>query len=102
MKDNILEKETFNIKDLANIVKKETQTIRSWENKGIIKKPSKNPKNWREYTKKELIETLETILNYPWERKVIKNTSEIQYIIDTLRDNNVKHDTLTLLDNKEE
>ena len=88
MKDELLHKTTFNIKDLASIVKKETQTIRSWETKGIIKRPPKKTSDqheWREYTKKDLAEVLENLLNYSWKRKVIKNEIEIQYMIDFLR-----------------
>jgi DNA-binding transcriptional MerR regulator len=49
-----LNKEYFNIKDLAKIVKKETQTIRSWEAKGIIQKPQNRSDNgWREYSRNE-------------------------------------------------
>jgi DNA-binding transcriptional MerR regulator len=81
-----LNKEYFNIKDLAKIVKKETQTIRSWEAKGIIQKPQNRSDNgWREYSRNELATVLESILSYNWQRKVIKNEIEIQHIIDCLR-----------------
>jgi len=88
MKENLLKKDSFDIRDLATIVKKETQTIRSWEKKNIIPKPrmsSRGQKEWREYSKEDLADTLEHILSYPWERKIIKNYNEIQYIIDYLR-----------------
>jgi DNA-binding transcriptional MerR regulator len=98
MKDELLNKNSFNIRDLATIVKKETQTIRSWETKGIIPKPSlKSENGWREYTKEDLANTLEAILNYSWQRKVIKNESEIQYIIDYLR-GNASHELMSLMD----
>lgn len=88
MKDLTFNKETFNIQDLARIVKKETQTIRAWEIKNIIKRPMKKTDDkheWREYTKENLAQALEDILNYPWKRKVIKNEFEIRYIINFLR-----------------
>ena len=88
MKDELFNKSTFNIKDLANIVKKKTQTIRSWETKGIIKRQAKKTNDqheWREYTKEDLAQVLEDILAFQWQRKVIKNEAEIQYIIDFLR-----------------
>lgn len=84
----ILNKEFFDIRDLATIVKKETQTIRSWEKKNIISKPEQKSihgqKEWRKYSKEDLANTLQTILDYPWERKIIKNEKEIEYIIDFL------------------
>jgi hypothetical protein len=86
VKKSILYQEVFNIKDLSIIVKKETQTIRSWEIKGIIDKPENKSNNgWREYSKLELASTLEKILNFNWKRKVIKNENEIQSFIDYLR-----------------
>jgi hypothetical protein len=65
-------------------VNKDQRTIRSWEIKGIIKKPPKDSRNWRRYSRDDLAECLETILNHPWKRKVIKNEQEIQYVIDRL------------------
>ena len=100
MKDEILNKTVFNIKDLADIVKKETQTIRSWETKGIIPRPKKKTdkkQEWREYTREDLASALEAILNYNWQRKVIKNESEIQYIIDYLK-GNASHEIMSLMD----
>lgn len=89
MKEDILKKEYFDIRDLANIVKKETQTIRCWEKDNIIPKASRRAmhgqKEWREYSKEELANILEIILAYPWQRKIIKNQTEIKYIIDYLR-----------------
>lgn len=85
MTDEFFKKESYTIKDLASIVKKETNTIRSWEHKNIISKPGKSSNNWRQYSKEELADTLETVLNFDWDRKVIKNKAEIQYAIDRLR-----------------
>ena len=75
----------YTIKDLAKIVKKETNTIRSWENKGIIRKPNKSSNNWRHYSREDMALALEMILSYPWDRNVIKNKTEIEYAIDRLR-----------------
>jgi DNA-binding transcriptional MerR regulator len=99
MKKDIFDKEKFNIKDLAKIVKKETQTIRSWEMKGIIHRPEKKTDKkveWREYTRETLAETLETIISYQWERKVIKNENEIRYVIEYLR-GNVDEETFSVM-----
>lgn len=94
----LFERDNYTIRDLSRIVKKQTQTIRSWETKGIIQKPKKKSSNgWREYSKETLAQTLEDILNYNWERKVIKNENEIQYIIDRLRDDNINYNNVTLI-----
>lgn len=85
MNEEFFCKEKYNIKDLAKIVKKETQTIRSWEIKGIIEKPGKSSNSWREYSKEDLANTLEVVVNYDWDRKVIKNKTEIEYVIARLR-----------------
>ena len=82
--ENLLAKKYFDIEDFARIVNKDQRTIRSWEIKGIIKKPPKDSRNWRRYSRADLAECLETILNYPWKRRVIKNEEEIQYVIDRL------------------
>lgn len=87
--DNLLTKENFNIQDLAEITKRKTQTIRSWEKKGIIKEADQRSANkWRLYSKERLVEILVQILEYPWERQVIKNTAEVQYVIDVLTGKN--------------
>lgn len=99
MKKTFYDKEKFNIKDLAKIVKKETQTIRSWEIKGIINRPEKKTDKkveWREYSREILAETLERILNHNWDRKVIKNENEIRYVIDYLR-GKVDEETFSVL-----
>lgn len=84
--DQLLQKEHFNIQDLAEITKRKTQTIRSWEKKGIISQADmRTDTNWRMYSKSKMVEILEQILNYPWERQVIKNQAEVQYVIDTLK-----------------
>lgn len=83
--EKILSKEVFNIQDLAEVTKRKTQTIRSWEKKGIIKEADmRNENNWRQYSKERFVEILQQILNYPWERQVIKNVAEVQYVIDVL------------------
>lgn len=83
--EKILSKEVFNIQDLAEVTKRKTQTIRSWEKKGIIKEADmRNKNNWRQYSKERFVEILQQILNYPWERQVIKNVAEVQYVIDVL------------------
>lgn len=88
MKEELLQKEYFNIKDLAKIVNKETQTVRSWEKKGIIPKPeNKYDNGWRMYSKEDLATALENILQYNWQRKVIKNESEIKFVISYLQGN---------------
>lgn len=91
MEKKLLCKQYFNIKDLASIVKKETQTIRSWEKKNIIAKPDTMSDHgkiqWREYSREALANVLEQILKYPWERQVIKNKNEIQFLIDYFRGN---------------
>jgi Predicted transcriptional regulators len=87
--DKILQKEYFNIQDLAEITKRKTQTIRSWEKKGIIPSADqRSENNWRLYSKQCMIDVLEKIMNYPWERQVIKNQAEVQYVIDTLKGQN--------------
>lgn len=83
--EKILSKEVFNIQDLAEVTKRKTQTIRSWEKKGIIKEADmRNENNWRQYSKERFVEILQQILNHPWERQVIKNVAEVQYVIDVL------------------
>lgn len=84
--DEILQKSTFNIQDLAFITQRKTQTIRSWEKKGIIKSADSRGENkWRQYSVERTIDILESLINYPWERQVIKNVDEVQYVIDTLK-----------------
>ena len=85
--EKLLNKQAFNITDFANIVMKKTETIRSWELKGIIDKPNVDSRHWRKYSRDELADCLEKVLNHSWERKVIKNEQEIQYVIDRLRNN---------------
>lgn len=83
--DQLLTKEAFNIQDLAEITKRETQTIRSWEKKGIIQEADQRSDNgWRLYSKERLVDILNQILQHPWKRQVIKNTAEVQYVIDVL------------------
>lgn len=89
--DKILSKEVFNIQDLAEVTKRKTQTIRSWEKKEIIKSSDmRNDNNWRQYSKERFVEILRQILEYPWERQVIKNVAEVEYIINELTNNSSK------------
>ena len=82
----ILKRDTFNIKDLAKIINRETQTIRVWEKKGIISEADmRGENNWRLYSKNRLIEVLEQIINYDWKRQVIKNTVEVYHLIEELK-----------------
>lgn len=79
-------KNMFNIKDLSLVLGKQTQTIRKWEQKGIIPKCKSYGNNgWREYTRQEFANILETVINYPWERNSIYNIGYIQYLINILR-----------------
>lgn len=85
--EEILSKEKFNIQDLAFITKRKTQTIRSWEKKGIIPGADGKASNgWREYSKETVIKILECIINHSWERQVIKNVDEIKYVIQRLKE----------------
>lgn len=84
--DEILQKDKFNIQDLAFITQRKTQTIRSWEKKGIIKEADERAtNNWRQYSLERTIDILESLINYPWERQVIKNVDEVKYVIDNLK-----------------
>ena len=84
--DQLIQKENFNIQDLAEITKRETQTIRSWEKKGIILEADmRTETNWRLYSRTRMIEILEQLISYPWKRQVIKNQAEVQYVIDALK-----------------
>lgn len=86
--DKILEKEVFNIQDLAEVTKRKTQTIRSWEKKGIIPEADQRDHNkWRQYSRECFIDVLQKILVHPWERQVIKNVAEVEYVIDLLTKN---------------
>ncbi len=99
MQHNILDKDEFTISDLAKIIKKQSQTIRSYERKGIIQKPNKKKSNgWRVYSREDLAQTIEKILEYNWERNVIKNKSELYYVVDYLRGKHDKDDFITLAD----
>lgn len=78
----ILMKEVYTIQDVAEIVNKTTATIRSWENKKIIPKlKHKSDNGWKMYTRRDLEDLLEHILNHNWERQVIKNEKDLEFII---------------------
>ena len=63
IKEKIIKKDRFVIGDFAIIVNKKSDTIRNWEERGIIEKPTVNPKTkWREYTREELICNLKKVL----------------------------------------
>ncbi|MDF2533897.1 MAG: hypothetical protein K0R18_54 [Bacillales bacterium] len=84
--EKILAKEVFNIQDLAEVTKRKTQTIRSWEKKDIILDADmRNENNWRQYSKQRFIEILTQILQHPWERQVIKNVAEVEFVINELQ-----------------
>lgn len=84
--DQFLEKEFFTIQDVAKITNRTTQTVRSWEKKGVILEADKRgDNNWRQYSRTRMAEVLEKILNHPWDRKVIKNVDEVEYVINVLR-----------------
>ncbi len=87
--EKLLQKKEFNIGDLADIIQRETQTVRIWEKKGIIDEADMRAKNnWRMYSPNQLIFVLEQILNYGWKRQVIKNTQEVRYFIEELKNRN--------------
>ena len=86
--DDILKKQQLNIKDLAYIINRETQTIRVWEKKGIISEADMRAENnWRLYSRKRAVEVLEQIINHSWKRQVIKNVAEVKNIVDQLKNN---------------
>jgi DNA-binding transcriptional MerR regulator len=84
--ESLFKKSEFNIKDVAYIIQRETQTVRMWEKKGFIYEADMRAENnWRMYSTKRLIEVLEQILNRDWKRQVIKNVQELRYCIDELK-----------------
>lgn len=84
--DEILIKKVFTIQDLSFILGKQSQTIRKWEQKGIIPKCKKyNNAGWREYNRNEFANILEIILNHNWKRNIIYNPGKVQIIINYLR-----------------
>jgi DNA-binding transcriptional MerR regulator len=84
--DKLLEKTAYDIRDVAEIFDRDTETIRSWERKEIISKPEERFDNgWRKYTPDTLAKLLQRILDYNWERNVIKNKDEIKEIIYKLK-----------------
>lgn len=78
----ILLKEVYTIQDVATIVGKTTATVRSWETKKITPKlKNKSENGWKQYTRRDLENLLEHLLNYKWERKVINNVEDLEFII---------------------
>lgn len=89
--DKLIEKESFNIQDVAEVTKRKTQTIRAWEKKGIIPEADmRSANNWRLYSRTCFIQLLQNLLDHPWERQVIKNVDEVQYVIDELKGKNTE------------
>ena len=85
----ILNKKQFNIRDLAQVIQRETQTVRMWEKNGFISEADMRAENnWRVYSVNHFIEVLEQILNREWKRKVIKNEKEVKYFIEELKNRN--------------
>ena len=77
----ILMKEVYTIQDVAKIVDKTTATVRSWEVKKITPKhKNKSDNGWKTYTRRDLEELLNALLNYKWERTVIKNEQDLEFI----------------------
>lgn len=90
--DKLDEKEFYTIKDLCKVTGRKAETIRSWERKGIIKKPEEtiysvgfSGAGWRKYNREVFVQTLQDILDYDWKNNVIKNLEEIQMCIDYLK-----------------
>ena len=86
------QKEFYTIKDICKVTNKKADTIRSWERKGIIKKPKETMYSvglynagWRKYSREEFIQALEDILNYHWQRNTIHNRTEIEIYIQYLK-----------------
>lgn len=86
------QKKFYTIKDICEVTKKKSDTIRSWERKGIIKKPSETiykvgfcNAGWRKYSREEFVQVLQDILDYKWERDTIKNRTEIEVYIQYLK-----------------
>ena len=81
IKEKIIKKDRFVIGDFAIIVNKKSDTIRNWEERGIIEKPTVNPKTkWREYTREELICNLKKVLNFNWDRNTLDRDEIEEYI----------------------
>ncbi len=84
--DKLLKKENFSIKDIAEIIQRETQTVRMWEKKGLISESDmRASNNWRMYSRERMIIVLNQILNHNWKRQVIKNTQEVKCFIEELQ-----------------
>lgn len=77
----ILDGDSLSISDLAKLLNKKSATIRMWEIKGIIPKARKNDEtNHREYNAVELLQVLQNIVKYSWERNCL-NEEELEKII---------------------
>ena len=88
------QKEFYTIKDVSEVTGKTSQTVRSWELKGIIKKPKEtihsvglHQAGWRKYSREEFIEVLSDLIKYPWKRNVIQNKTELEFYIEYLKGN---------------
>ena len=84
--EKTLNKKEFTIKDVAEIIQRETQTVRMWEKKGFISEADmRATNNWRVYSPQKMIEVLEQILSRDWKRQVIKNVQEVKHFIQELK-----------------
>lgn len=94
---DLLQKQEFNIQDMAAFAQRKTDTIRLWEYQGVILGSDyRSPNNWRLYSRARVAENLEMLLNRPWKRTTYDHPEELQAIINVLRsqpNGDVKNDT---------
>lgn len=87
----ILNNDMFTITDVAHIFNKKTSTIRTWEAIGLIPKVKKYSQNEdndemhkrRMYTRQELYDTINNVLNFNWTRNCLDRkelTTIMEYI----------------------
>lgn len=82
----VLFKEEFDIRDLCNILDKESCTIRKYERSGLINKPKNYNQRgqvaWRNYTKQEVIDILSSLLdNHKIKKCRLSNPEELAFVI---------------------
>lgn len=83
---DILQKELFTIQDFALIIRQTTDCIRNWEFLGILPKHTKKSENgWKLYSKEDLANYMEILVNHPWERMNNLDFEELKYYIKYLR-----------------